>query len=54
MACFDAAVGEDVHVIDETRRAAARSVNAAMTITYWLIGRRIVEEEQWGTARADY
>jgi predicted nuclease of restriction endonuclease-like (RecB) superfamily len=43
-----------VHVIDEARRAAARMVNAAMTTTYWLIGRRIVEEEQRGTARAEY
>jgi len=29
-------------------------VNSAMTATYWLIGRRIVEEEQRGVARADY
>jgi hypothetical protein len=43
-----------VHVIDEARRAAARTINAAMTTTYWLIGRRIVEEEQRGAARADY
>jgi predicted nuclease of restriction endonuclease-like (RecB) superfamily len=43
-----------VHVIDEARRAAARTVNAAMTTTYWLIGRRIVEEDQRGAARADY
>ena len=42
-----------VHVIDEARRAA-RTVNAAMANTYWLIWRPIVEEEQRGTARADY
>jgi hypothetical protein len=35
-----------VHVIDEVQRATARAVNAAMTTTYWLIGRRIVEQEQ--------
>ena len=43
-----------VHVIDDARRTAARMVNTAMTATYWLIGRRIVEEEQRGEARADY
>ena len=42
------------HVIDDARRTAARMVNTAMTATYWLIGRRIVEEEQRGEARADY
>ena len=30
------------------------SVNAVMTITYWLIGRRIIEQEQQGAARAGY
>ena len=35
-------------VIEEARRAAARSVNAVMTATYWLVGRRIVEQEQGG------
>jgi hypothetical protein len=37
-----------------TARAAARSVNAAMTATYWEIGRRVVEYEQGGKARAGY
>jgi hypothetical protein len=39
-----------VHIIDEARRATARAVNAVMTTTYWLIGRRIVEQEQLGSA----
>jgi hypothetical protein len=42
------------HVIEAARPAAARSVNAVMTITYWLIGRRIIEQEQQGAARAGY
>lgn len=42
------------HVIEEARRAAARSVNTVMTTTYWLIGRRIVEQEQHGAERAEY
>lgn len=41
-------------VIDSARRSAARSVNAAMTAAYWLIGRHIVEFEQQGSKRADY
>jgi predicted nuclease of restriction endonuclease-like (RecB) superfamily len=43
-----------VRVIEDARRAAARSVNAVMTATYWFVGRRIVEEEQGGKARAGY
>lgn len=41
-------------VIGEARRAAARSVNAVMTATYWLVGRRIVDQEQGGQTRAGY
>ena len=33
---------------------AARSVNAAMTAAYWLVGHRIVEFEQSGEERAEY
>jgi hypothetical protein len=36
------------------RQAAARSVNALMTATYWQIGRRIVESKQGGELRATY
>jgi predicted nuclease of restriction endonuclease-like (RecB) superfamily len=43
-----------VRLIDEARRASARSVNAIMTATYWLIGRHIVELEQHGKTRAEY
>ncbi|WP_408174825.1 DUF1016 N-terminal domain-containing protein [Paraburkholderia strydomiana] len=32
-------------LLEEARRAAARSINALMTATYWLVGRRIVELE---------
>ena len=37
-------------LIESARHAAARSVNAVMTATYWEVGRRIVEEEQRGKA----
>jgi len=43
-----------VHLLDEARRAAARSINVLMTATYWEIGRRIVELEQGGSERAGY
>jgi hypothetical protein len=40
--------GDIVALLEAARRAAARSVNALMTATYWEIGRRIVEFEQGG------
>lgn len=43
-----------VELMEAARRAAARSVNAVMTATYWEIGRRIVELEQKGESRAEY
>ena len=50
-----AAVHADiVALLDAARRAAARSVNAVMTATYWSVGRRIVEFEQGGQERAAY
>ncbi len=49
------AVLDDVAGLVESARATAvRSVNAVMTTTYWLVGRRIVEGEQQGKGRADY
>jgi predicted nuclease of restriction endonuclease-like (RecB) superfamily len=41
-------------VVESTRAAVARSVNALMTATYWEIGRRIVDFEQGGEGRAAY
>jgi len=43
-----------VELLDAARRACARVVNSLMTATYWEIGRRIVEHEQAGRARAGY
>ncbi|MDI9332987.1 MAG: PDDEXK nuclease domain-containing protein [Cytophagales bacterium] len=45
----------DIKTILERARGKARSaVNAAMVEAYWLIGQRIVEEEQHGDSRAVY
>ena len=41
-------------LLKSARRASARAVNAYMTLTYWEIGRRIVEFEQAGEIRAEY
>ena len=41
-------------LLETARRTTTRSVNAIMTATYWEIGRRIVEFEQEGEARAKY
>jgi predicted nuclease of restriction endonuclease-like (RecB) superfamily len=51
---YEEVLADLVGLLEEARRAAARSVNVLMTATYWLIGRRIVEGEQRGKARARY
>ncbi len=51
---YDAMLDRVVRLIDESRRTSARTVNAVMTATYWLIGRHIVEFEQQGKTRAEY
>lgn len=45
---------EIVELLKAARVACARSLNAIMTATYWAIGRRIVQAEQRGQARAEY
>ena len=42
------------HIIAITRERVARSVNHELTVAYWQIGQRIVEEEQQGKERAKY
>lgn len=43
-----------IRLVDTARTETIRSINAIMTATYWEIGRRIVEFEQGGEARAAY
>ena len=45
---------EIVKLLRAARSTAARNVNSIMTATYWEIGRRIVEQELKGEARANY
>lgn len=41
-------------ILEQARDKARSAVNAAMVEAYWLIGRRIVEEEQRGQHKAEY
>jgi predicted nuclease of restriction endonuclease-like (RecB) superfamily len=51
---YDAVLTGMVALLENARRASARTVNAIMTATYWELGRRIVEYEQQGEQRAEY
>jgi predicted nuclease of restriction endonuclease-like (RecB) superfamily len=51
---YDDVLSSVVELLSHARRTSARAVNALMTATYWEIGRRIVEFEQGGEARAEY
>ncbi len=42
------------HIIEQARVQVQRSVNSAMVLAYWHIGRLIVEQEQQGESRAVY
>jgi hypothetical protein len=53
-AYYESIFGDVARIVETARRSAARSVNYIMTAAYWLVGRRIVEFEQAGSARADY
>lgn len=48
------AVSEIIGILEEGQRDVLRNVNHVMTNTYYLIGHRIVEEQQRGKRRADY
>ena len=41
-------------IIEQGRQTAYAAVGHAAVVTYWHVGRRIVEEEQSGKARAEY
>jgi predicted nuclease of restriction endonuclease-like (RecB) superfamily len=41
-------------ILESARLGIARTVNTAQVLSYWLIGREIIEEEQQGKQRADY
>lgn len=41
-------------ILEEARKSAYRTVNFTMVIAYWEVGKRIVEYEQGGAAKASY
>jgi len=51
---FAALVERVVTIIEEARSRVVRTVNSEMVLSYWHIGREIVEYVQRGEARAEY
>lgn len=47
-------IAEIKEILLTSRRKAYQALNTAMVNAYWLIGKRIVEEEQKGNGRANY
>ena len=47
-------IQEIKHILAQARQKAYSAVNTAMVEAYWLIGKRIIEEEQNGKERAEY
>ena len=46
---------EEIHeLLSKARQNIILNINSTMTKTYFLIGKRIVEEEQNGNKRAEY
>ena len=53
-ACDTDFVSDIKSILNQARTQAYTAVNNAMVQAYWLIGKRIVEEEQHGKSRAEY
>jgi predicted nuclease of restriction endonuclease-like (RecB) superfamily len=51
---YDKVLAGMVELLETARHAAARTVNAVMTASYWELGHRIVEVEQGGKGKAEY
>ena len=51
---LDNVYGRIKDVLTQVRSRAWQAVNAAMVMSYWEVGRIIIEEEQRGKARAEY
>lgn len=47
-------VNDIQQIVRQAQQTAYRSINRAMVQAYWLVGKRIVEEEQQGEAKAAY
>lgn len=47
-------VNDIKHMLVQARQKSYQAVNSNMVEAYWLMGRRIVEEEQQGNDKANY
>lgn len=47
-------ISDIIEILNSAKKKVYTAVNSAMVQAYWLIGRRIVEEEQSGKDRAEY
>jgi predicted nuclease of restriction endonuclease-like (RecB) superfamily len=54
LAGYEGLLSSITELLERGRQHAAKSVNAVLTVTYWSIGRRLVEYEQGGKERAAY
>lgn len=50
----EAYIAEIKIILAKARQNAYQAINTAMVEAYWLIGKRIVQEEQQGKERAEY
>ncbi len=50
----NALLSEIKNIVHQAKKQVYNSVNTAMVVSYWLIGKRMVEEEQNGEERAAY
>lgn len=51
---YASVLAEITTLLESARRVSVRALNAIITTTYWQVGRRIVEFDQKGQARAKY
>lgn len=51
---YSSLVTDIAGLLESARKYSARSINAILTSTYWLIGKRIVEFEYQGMERSEY
>lgn len=47
-------IAEIKEILEHARQKAYKAINTSMVEAYWLIGKRIVEEEQNGKEKAEY
>lgn len=51
---YQSVIADVKEIISAGREGVYNAANKAMILTYWNVGRRIVEEEQQGEHRASY